>query len=416
MTALGNGVPLSFFQIDVADFVVDPYPVYRQLREHAPRLVTPDDLLVLSRHRDCCTVLRDHRWDVAASYSCTSRQGVETESDTFAGLRDIFAPGGTDTGSGGDDLRRLRLIGKAFTRRAAMSFAGPMQELVDRLIDDALAAGRVDLVDAFARPVVDTFFCQLLGVPYTDRVLFHRWAFDLTRAVDPASTLTDDDIARIQRSGAELREYVRELVTHRPTTDATDLFSMLATEASAEGDPVSEQELVATCSMLLIAGSTSVDFLSLAAKALVDHPEQRTALAGDPDIVPPAVEELLRYTSPIQFTIRVARVDHDLDGHPVRSGQQAIMLLAAANRDPDVYPEPDLLNFDRRGEPHLAFSQGRHHCLGAQFARVQGQIALSTLARRVPELSADGDVEYKKSFVSRSLSSLPVTLGRLAVP
>lgn len=414
MTMLGDGVPLSFFQIDSADFVTDPYPVYRHLREHAPRLVTPDDLLVLSRYRDCFTVLRDHRWDVAASYSCTSRQGVETGSGTFAGLRDIFAPGSAEGGSGDDALRRLRLIGKAFARKAAMSFAGPMQELVDRLIDEAFAAGQVDLVDAFARPIVDTFFCQLLGVPYTDRVLFHRWAFDLTRVVDPAVTLTDEDIARIHRSGTELREYIGELIARRRTADATDLFSILAAEAAGEGDPVSEQELVATCSMLLIAGSTSVDFLSLAAKALVDHPEQRATLAGDPDIVPAAVEELLRYTSPIQFTIRVAREDHDIDGHPVKSGQQAIMLLAAANRDPDVYPEPDRLDFGRQNEPHLAFSQGRHHCLGAQFARVQGQIALSTLARRVPDLSGAGDVEYKNSFVSRSLTRFPVTFGRPA--
>jgi cytochrome P450 len=246
-------------------------------------------------------------------------------------------------------------------------------------------------------------------VPSEDYVRFHDWSDAIARSLD----LTDDPAVfdRAALAATALTDYLDGLLTERRARPENDLISALVA-VELEGDQLSKAELFATCALLLIAGhETTVNLIGNGTLALLRHPDQWRALQEQPQLAPAAVEELLRYDSPVQLTARVAHETFEYRGHTIQRGQEIAFLLGAANRDPSRFPDPDRLDLARGDSRHLSFGGGIHYCLGAPLARLEGEIAFATLARRMPSLHLAGEgITYRDNFVLRGLTALPVSV------
>jgi cytochrome P450 len=310
------------------------------------------------------------------------------------------------------DHTRLRgLVSKAFTPRVVEALRPHIQTIVDGLLDRVRGAGKMDLVEDFAYPLPVIVICEMLGVPLEDRERFKTWGLDIARGLDAIWLPPDSDVAR--RSVAarhELAEYFRDLIGRRRTEPRADLLSGLIAAEEA-GDKLSEEELLATCILLLVAGhETTVNLIGNGTLALLRNPDQLERLRRQPDLIGAAVEELLRYDGPVQRTARIPSEDVVIGGRTIPKGEMVMPFMGAADRDPAQFPDPDRLDIARADNRHLAFGWGIHFCLGAPLARVEGQIAIGTLVRRLPDLAlATERPEFRQSLTLRGLSSLPVS-------
>jgi cytochrome P450 len=312
------------------------------------------------------------------------------------------------------DHTRLRsLVHKAFTPRMVAQLRPSIQQLTDELLDVAAETARregaVDLMAAFAYPLPVAVICALLGVPQEDYVQFHGWSDAIARTLD-----LNDDPAIYDRGAVAARtltDYLDGLLSARRLKPQNDLISALV-GLELEGDKLTKEELFGTCALLLIAGhETTVNLIGNGTLALLSHPDQWQLLQAEPELAPAAVEELLRYDSPVQMTTRIAHETFEHRGHTIRRGQEVAFLLGAANRDPDRFPNPDRLDITRSDNRHLSFGGGIHYCLGAPLARLEGEIAFNTLARRFPSLHrASTKVTHRDNFLLRGLTALPVAL------
>ena len=308
----------------------------------------------------------------------------------------------------GEDHRRLRrLVGKAFTPRIVERLRPRIQEIADGLIDAVEGRGEMDLVDDFAFPLPITVIAELLGIPVADRDRFRLWSNVI---MTPA--LTPEDIARVGKLMGEFVGYLRELFARRRGTPGDDLISALL-QVDEDGDTLSEQELSSMVALLIIAGhETTVGLIGNAVLALLQHPEQRAQLEHDPFLIGRAIEELLRYDGPIERTLtRWASQDVELGGQTIRRGEGVIVILGSADRDPARFPDPNRLDFAREDNKHVAFGRGSHYCLGAPLARLEAEIALTTVFRRLPRLRLAVPVEnlsWRPVPLFRSLVSLPL--------
>jgi cytochrome P450 len=308
----------------------------------------------------------------------------------------------------GDTHRRLRrLVSKAFTPRMIELLRPRIQEIADGLIDDVATAGEMELVSEFAFPLPITVIAELLGVPAADRESFREWS---GAVVSPAFTP-----AGMERADALLGafvEYLLALFIERRQVPGEDLVSALVAVEDG-GDTLSEEELCSMVALLIVAGhETTVSLIGNATLALLTHPEQRAALEADPSLLPRAVEELIRYDGPVERTLnRWAAVDVELGGQTIRRGDNVIVILGAADRDPERFAEPDRLALAaKRDSRHLGFGRGSHFCLGAPLARLETEIALRTLLR-LPELRlavAESELRWRPVPLFRSLVALPV--------
>jgi cytochrome P450 PksS len=267
--------------------------------------------------------------------------------------------------------------------------------------------GRIDLVDDYALPLPATIIADMLGVPSGDRRKFHRWS---SRIVSTAARR--DILWAIPAAWAFMR-YLRKLFEQRRADPRADLITALV-QAEEAGDKLSEDELLAMVFLLLIAGhETTVNLLAGGTLALLEHPDQMERLRRDPSLIKPAVEELLRYTSPVELaTERFAREDLTIAGTTIPRGEQVLAVIASANRDERQFADPDTLDLTREPNRHLAFGQGEHYCLGAPLARLEGQIALNTLLQRLPNLRravAPGSLRWRRGLFLRGLEHLPLT-------
>ena len=315
----------------------------------------------------------------------------------------------------GDDHRRLRrLVSKAFTPRMVEQLRPRIQEIADALIDDVAAAGEMELVSEFAFPLPITVIAELLGVSVADRERFREWS---GAVVSPAFTP-----AGMERADALLGafvEYLLALFGERRKEPGEDLVSALVAVEDG-GDTLSEEELCSMVVLLIVAGhETTVSLIGNAMLALLTHPEQRAAIERDSSLLPRAVEELIRYDGPVERTLnRWAAVDVELRGQTIRRGETVIVVLGAADHDPERFENPGTLDFAaERDARHLGFGRGRHFCLGAPLARLEAEIALGTLLRRLPGLRlavAEDEVRWRFVPLFRSLVALPGRLGRLA--
>ncbi|MGH3778526.1 MAG: cytochrome P450 family protein [Pseudonocardiaceae bacterium] len=306
-----------------------------------------------------------------------------------------------------DHTRLRRLVTAAFTRRRVEQLAPRIQQIADELLDAMADAEQVDLIDAFAYPLPLTVICELLGVPVDRRTEFRRWSSIVVTGVLAG---TDTYVA----ASTAVVGYLRELIETKRATPADDLLSALVAVRDGE-DRLTEDELTSMAFLLLVAGhETTVNLIGNGVLALLTHPEQLTLLRAQPDRLPAAIEELLRYDGPLQVTtFRRTAAPVDIGGVTIPAGEIVVHGLLAANRDPACTTQPDVLDITRTHNPHLTFGHGIHHCLGAPLARLEGRIALGTLLARFPRLRLAVPAEqltWKPSVLMHALTALPVAM------
>jgi pimeloyl-[acyl-carrier protein] synthase len=385
----------------------DPYPLYHQLRAADPVHRSPLGFWVLTRHADVLAVLRDPRMSRDPRRSERMEMlRVSAEVDELLSSEEA-APSMLFVDP--PDHTRLRaLVTKAFTPGAVERLRPRVEAIVAELLDRVLGAGAMDVVEDLAYPLPVTVICELFGVPESDRERFRAWSRELVRLLDPL--VAADSLERALQARLALRGYLRELIAERRAQPTGDLLTALI-EAEDQGHKLSEQELVSMCLLLLVAGhETAVNLIANGTLALLLHPEAPASLQADAALRANAVEELLRYDSPVQFTSRHALADLEIGGRSVRAGETVIAVLGAANRDPAQFRDPDRLDLTRAPNRHVAFGGGIHFCLGAPLARMEGRIAIGALFTRLPGLELGREPPVRRDTVTlRGLSSLPVT-------
>jgi cytochrome P450 len=385
------------------EFHADPYPFYRRLREKEPVHQSPMGFWVLTRYEDCVAVLRDARFGREEfQQMLSSVYGDDTEKPALPRSMLFRDP---------PDHTRLRaLVSKAFTPRMIETMRDHIQEIVDRLLDRVQDAGRMDVMEDLAYPLPVTVICEMLGVPVSDHASIRGWSADIARSLDAIGLPSDQEIVeRGRKSRRALADYFRRLVPERRARPQHDLLSGLIA-AEEQGDKLSGDEIIAMCLLLFIAGhETTVNLIGNGTLALLRHPDQLRKLRAEPSLIGNAVEELLRYDGPVQRTARIPSEDLVIGGKTIPKGEMVMPFLGAANRDPAQFPDPDRLDITRTDNRHIAFGMGIHFCLGAPLARMEGQIAISTLLRRLPKLAlASQRPEHRQSLTLRGLVSLPV--------
>ena len=385
------------------EFVADPYPMYRRLRAEDPVHHSPLGFWVLTRYEDVVAALRDPRLaKEAIAAFVAAKLGTTATPIPALSMLDRDPP----------DHTRLRgLVNKAFTPRVVETLRPRIQQVVDGLLARVAGAGRMDLIEDFAYPIPVVVICEMLGVPVEDHERFKSWGLDLARGLD--AVLLPPGSGVVERSLAARRalaEYFRELIAARRKAPRGDLLSALIAAEEA-GDSLSEDELLSTCVLLLIAGhETTVNLIGNGTLALLRHPDQLRRLREDPGVIGTAIEELLRFDGPVQRTARVPSADMTIGGREIGKGEMVMPFIGAADRDPSQFSDPERLDIGRTENRHIAFGWGIHFCLGAPLARVEGQIAINTLVRTLPKLALATDrPEYRQSLTLRGLKTLPVT-------
>jgi cytochrome P450 len=389
--------PLSFLAPEHRD---DPYPVMAALRESAPVAEAGGGLWVLSRFADCRSALLDPRFSSdmrnAADYDASAPL-----AQAAAALMVYNDP---------PDHTRLRgLVQKAFTPRRVHDLRPRVEAIVDDLLGAVAPAGELEVVADLAHPLPFIVIAELLGVPATDRDRFRGWAGDLALVLEPVQS--DERRTRALAASVKLGEYLRPQFAERRARPRDDLLTALV-QAEQDGDRLSESELGANVVQLLIAGhETTQNLIANGLWALLRHPGQLARLRDDPQLVPAAVEELLRYDSPVQFAARVSLEDLEVGGVAIPRGARVMVLLGAANRDPARFAEPDALDVERPDAGHVAFGHGPHFCLGNALARLEGDVALRALTA-LPRLRlADGPPAYRDTAMLRGLRELRLRCG-----
>ncbi len=394
------------------EFASDPYPAYAWLREHAPvhRTTLPSgvEAWLVTRYGDARQALADQRLSKNPAHHDESphakgKTGIpgERKAELMTHLLNIDPP---------DHTRLRRLVSKAFTPRRVAEFTPRVQELTDRLIDAFVEKGSADLIHEFAFPLPIYAICDLLGVPEEDQDDFRDWAGMMIRHGGGPR-------GGVARSVKKMRGYLAELIHRKREEPGDDLISGLI-RASDHGEHLTENEAAAMAFILLFAGfETTVNLIGNGMYQLLRHPEQRELLqasvaAGETGLLETGIEELLRYDGPVEMaTWRYATEPLTLGGQDIPAGDPVLVVLAAADRDPERFDGPDTLDLTRRDNQHLGYGHGIHYCLGAPLARLEGQTALATLLTRLPDLRLAADPEelrWRGGLIMRGLRTLPV--------
>ena len=386
------------------EFNANPYPFYHRLREADPVHESPLGFWVLTRYDDCVMALRDQRFGRAGFEGFLDQvYGGATEQDRLPRSMLFRDP---------PDHTRLRaLVNRAFTPRVVDGLRPRIQAIVDDLLDRVERTKAMDVISDLAYPLPVLVISEMLGVPAGDNDTIKQWSADIARSLDAIGLPADAGIVERGRAGRRaLGEYFRGLIPERRKNPRNDLLSLLLA-AEEQGDKLTEGELLATCVLLYIAGhETTVNLIGNGLLALLRHPAELERLRKDPSLIQSAVEELLRYDGPVQRTARTTNTEMEIGGKKIDKGVMVVPLIGAANRDPAHFPDPDRLDVARPDNRHIAFGFGIHFCLGAPLARLEAQIALGTLARRMPGLAlATETPEWRESQVLRGLQALPVT-------
>ncbi|WP_067484072.1 cytochrome P450 [Actinomadura hibisca] len=389
-------------------FTDDPYPAYRRMRETDPVHEHPFGMWIVTRYEDVVTVLR-------------SRLSVDERQVTGGLLReqyDELIDGGARIVLGlsmldrdPPDHTRLRsLVAKVFTPRSVAALEPEITALVAESLDRIAADGGGDLVESLAFPLPFAVISRMLGMPPTDHLRIRELSGWLVRSLEPVPD--PDTLRRIAEAADELVGIARELIAHKRAHPADDLFSALIA-AEQDGDRLSDEELIAQLVLLYVAGhETTVNLISGGVLALLRHPDQLALLRERPDLAANAVEEMLRYDSPVQQSRRITTEPFTLAGKEIPAGTFVAVSLASANRDEGFWgPDADQLRIDRENaRQHVSFSSGVHHCLGAALARLEGRVAVERLVNRFPNLALAGEPEWNGRINLRGPATLPITV------
>ncbi len=382
----------------------DPYALYDEVRG-APLLRSRLGLWLTADHATAVSVLRDRRF----SASPTHQPGYAPRSYPDGDPRTRLPASDMLTLDPPDHTRLRRLVSRAFSPTSIAALEPWIRERASDLLNDVDTAAGFDLIDAFAMPLPIAVICRILGIPEADRAHFREWGHAVATTLEP--TLNQTPEMRSRRAEVELTDYLRAHVdTRRARPDGSLLSELVAAEE--EGERLTSEELVSTALLLLVAGfETTVNLIGNGVATLLAEPGHATwrRLHDDPALIPGAVDELLRYDSPVQMTSRIATEDVAVGGTTVRQGQAVLVLLGGANRDPDVFDAPSELRIERdTPAAHLSFSQGIHRCLGLALARLEGRIAIEELTRRYPTLAHAGPPRRRSLIVLRGYETLPV--------
>ncbi len=399
------------------DFQADPYPVYATLRREAPvfqrTLASGERVWLLSRYLDVVAALRDPRFQ-ASKFPDAAVDLVRASGD--AALIHLFEMAGRMmlTRDAPDHTRLRGLVNRAFTPRIVEQLRPRIQQVADELIDEAEVAGRMDVMAQLATPLPVIVISELLGAPVEDRGLFKRWSDQMAVFLD--GSIREAGIHEAARASVELRDYFAGEIALRKRQPRDDLLTRLVM-ASDLDDALSEEEVIATAVLLLGAGhETTTNLIGNGVQALLRHPAELVRLRARPELVASAVEEMLRFDSPVQLTSRRPSVPVEIEGFKIPAGDEVSLFLGAANRDPVQFPDAQRFDIARGENRHVAFGHGSHFCLGAALARAEAQIAIETLLRRLPGLAPACEAPPRRpGIVLRGFEALPVVFDRTRV-
>lgn len=389
------------FSLNSSEFIKNPYPFYDKLRIIHP--IYRGNLLknpgwYVTGYDEAIEILKDPRFK--------NRIPLPTTSKKYEHLKNIQKDMMVYMNQ--PDHKRLRmLVSKVFTPRIVENHRPYIKETVNDLLNEVQNNKSMDVVTDFAFPLASLIIAKILGVPAEERYQFRDWSLSLIQTIDfrrSRKELADGNVTSMK-----LIDYFKELIEIRKRNLEDDLISMLIKEEQ-QGDKLTDEELLATCILLVIAGhETTVNLISNSVLALLNHPNQLNKLKENPSLIERAVEEFLRYESPTQMIARIASEDIEINDVTIKKGEHIYLLLGAVNRDPKTFINANVLDITRNPNPHLAFGYGIHFCIGSTLARIEAQIAIQTLLERMPNLQlATPELQWRKLIGFRSLDALPI--------
>ncbi len=375
----------------------DPYPIYTQIRARGRLIRSTAGPWVTADHATCHHVLRSRAFGAAATADPEeTRRPVQTPQLSFL---EMNPP---------DHTRLRRLVLPAFSPRSVAGFDPVVTEIVERLLDDVAPGKSFDLVSTLAAPMPIAVITALLGVPDASADEFAEYGTTFGSALGGLQSMAH--AAELMKAQRQLERLFTRLFEVKRRDPGEDVISRIV---HAPDDQIRPDELVPLCTLLLIAGfETTVNLIGNTALALLQHPDAWARVVADPRLAEAAVEETLRYDAPVQRTARVARQDTAVAGVPVRKNEIVVTMIGGANRDPEVFPDPDRFDLDRTSREHLAFSGGLHYCVGAPLARLEATIAIRSLAARFPDLRVSGELTRRPGSLIRGLRRFEVATAR----
>lgn len=399
---LPPGWRIEDFSLTMPQFAANPSYFYRRLQAESPvHRITGTRMWILTRYADCNAVLTDTKRFLASGR-------VTGQSSAPEGYERLTRLGRDMLSANPPDHSRLRsLVSKAFTPRTVENLRSHILQIAGDLLDQVRGKGEMDLMRDFAFHLPAIVIAQMLGVPVADREQFKVWSYHVIQAMGADAT------PERRQAGMDaqlaLAHYFDGLIAQRRAQPADDMISGLL-RAEEQGDQLSEDEVVSTCILLLLAGhETTTNLIGSGLLTLLEHPDQFELLRRRPELAGTAVEEMMRFNSPVQRTGRRTVEEVVVGGVPIPAEQNVVTVLAAANRDAAIFPDPDRFDITRSPNPHIGFGKGIHYCLGAPLARLEAEIAFPLLLERLPGLKLAGDPVWNPASLIRGLHSLPLT-------
>ena len=388
------------------DFIANPYPTYKELRERDPYHPSPlTQALVISKYDDVDAVLRNYKvFSNLRSPGARSRRNVNRQiaNEVQPSMLTLDPP----------DHTRLRgLVSRAFTPRQVAKMEDHIRQTAHSLLDETDGENEFDLMANLAALLPTVVIAEMIGVPTSDRQQFKVWSDRFARVLEP--NLTEDELGVVFDTATKFDGYFKNIVAEHREHPSDDLVSRLI-EAEEEGDKLTVDEMIVTLRLLLVAGNeTTTNLIGNGLKALLEHPEQLQLLRERPELIDNAIEELLRYDSPVQLDGRTTLDRFQIDRHTLEPGRPVSLLIGGANRDPEEFHDPERLDITREDAGNISFGRGIHHCLGAPLARLEGKIAFETLLERFDDIQfGTRTPEYKPNIVLRGLKHLDIRVER----
>jgi cytochrome P450 len=382
----------------------------RERKVHRSRI----GVLITADYEICAEVLKSPNWRTYLEpRNFLEKSFIETTASNEIEI-DLFLD--SILGKDGAEHERIKkLVLPAFTHRVMQSWKETVDKIAKKLVQELPKDGQVELVSSLANPLPLEMICEILGVPFDDRKLFNGWGNTLAEiGLDGPRTL--GQVKELEKASKELTDYMAELLAFRRKHPENDLLTSLA-NSETDGSTLTDKEIVATASFLLLAGfETTVNLLGAGTRVLIENKDQLKLVSDNHQLIPNLVEETLRFVSPVQYTFRTSDTDFQMkDGTKVKKGQSIVLMLVGANRDPSIFSDPNSFLVERENaRRNLSFGYGAHHCLGAALARLEAEAVWEHLLNRFPDVEKwkiNGEFKIKRGRVIRGLDSLPLQLG-----